>query len=181
MRPEEEKVLAALGEDFTNAILAHAPTIQQALIEIANKNGLESEYLPYLYYVLFEQKPNWPRMSKQDTSAVYTMLKVMIDAIKVPRYMSALQIPSTLGSENAVNTTIQKFALWGRSRFASILLREYMKLLKKYSRAWAKASPATPKGKALSVLDYIFKDSLRSKLLYTHSNLMDLVFNKIIS
>ena len=180
MRLEEEKVLAALGKDFEDFILAQAKPITNALIESANKAGLPSEYLPYLIYLLFEQKSGWPRMGKSSVDAISTMLKILIESGNTPRYRKALQMPS--GSEEfLVDEAIKKFAGWGLTRFAASLLQEYMRLLKRYSREWAKASPATPRKKSMAVLDYIFKDSITSKLLYAHSNLLDLVFEKILS
>lgn len=180
MRPAEEKVLAALGKDFEDFILSQAKPIGHTLIEIANKEGLESQYLPYLFYVLFERKPDWPRMSKQDIGAVVTLLKIMTDAVEVPRYRSGIQLPD-MTNERALDKTIQKFALWGRSRFAATLLQEYMRLLKRYSRDWAKASPATPPKKALAVLKYIFEDSIGASSIYTYTTLLSYVIKKILS
>lgn len=180
MRPAEEKVLAALGKDFEDFILDQPKTITDALIEIANKSGLDSQYIPYLFYILFERKPDWPRMPKESVWAITTMLKILTEAVKIPRYRSGLQLPD-LTNEEALDETIKKFAGWGRSRFATILLQEYMRLLKKYSRDWAKASPDTPPNKIMSVLKYIFEDSVGAKPIYTHSNLLDLVLKKILS
>jgi len=176
---DEKKVLAAFGKDFEKFLLSQASLITRTIVEIANKSGYDTGYLQYLFYVLFERSQDWPSLPKKSFGALKTLPKILTAAGEIPHYRDGLQTPD-LDNEQKMDDILKKLAVWAQTKFTSQILRGYLALLKKHLRAWLNASPDTSEDKGISVLKYIFEDSLLRLPIYTYSDLMDSVMRFIL-
>lgn len=175
----EQKVLSVLGKDFTELLYEQAPAIIQAAVEIANKAGYDPAYLPYLFFVLFERRRDWPRLSKRDHGALSVLVNIMSAAGKIPKYRSNLTPPDD-SNERVLDTVLKKLAIWAQTKMVAPIMRGYQVLLKKYAKAWLAASDYTPPDKAMGVLKYMFEESLRELAIHSNSTLMNNVTRFIL-
>jgi len=171
MTSDEKKVLYALGKDFTKLLYEQSNSIIQAIVEIANKSGYHPEGLPYLFFVLFERKKDWPRLSKGDFGAMNVLTNILAAAGEVPSYRNGLKVPDK-ENEKILDDVLKKVAIWMQTKLAAQLLRGYVGLLKKYAPAWLNASEDTTADKAIGVLKYIFEESILGLPIHSNSTLM---------
>lgn len=180
MSHAEDKVLVDLGRDLERVITEQAPTIIQNILSIANKSGYDSRYLPYLFYVLFERRFDWPKMNQKEKDALSTLVKILTVAGEIPKYRNRLLVPPEGEIDQVLDNVLRKISLWSRTKLAATLLRAYRDLLKKYAPEWSEASPQTPPNKLMGVLKYVFEESLLSRPIHRNSSLLSAVIQKIL-
>jgi len=141
---EENKLLARIMKDFEAVVLKQGKAfVRQVAIE-SDKAGVPMEWLPYIFFLLKEQRKNWPDMPKKQERALAVGRDIMDAAGDTPPYHAALRLPPS-EIEEAVDTAFQNLALWCQTILASTIGQGLVKIFKKYAKAIEKLRPDVPK------------------------------------
>lgn len=134
------------------------PFGRQIIIE-AHKAKLDKSYYQYLFFVIIEQRRNWPNMPQKEKQALTIARDIMTQFGTTPNYYDNLKIPPR-SEELKITLIIHKLAFWCRSTMASELLGVYIKLLKQQSVEYLKLYPGVPPQKVFARLKFLFEKAL---------------------
>lgn len=160
----EDEIVFAFAEDLVTEVLwpITTSTLRQVVIE-ANKAGLPHEYLPYVFWILVENKNRWPRMHPKEKEALQIALQLVISQGEMPNYRPAMSLPPS-EMEPAVDQVVGGLAKWALIHMGSHVAKGYSSLLSHWANRMARATGDTlPVGKAGMYLRLLFETYLREK------------------
>jgi len=160
----EDQVVKRFAEDMVEGVLwpLSAPFMRQVVLE-ANKANLPHTYLPYVFWILVENRQRLPRMHPKELEA----LKIGLDIVKsqgdMPNYRPALAIPPP-ELETAVDDVLSNLARWSLVGMGSQMLKGYTEALKKWTGQMARAvGESLPADKAGMYLRMLFETYLQKQ------------------
>lgn len=162
--PSEDQVVDHFADDFVEHVLWPSSTsfLRQVVLE-ANKAGIPSQYLPYVFWALVDGRKWWPNMHPMMVKGLRIALSLVRSQGDMPNYRGALSTPPP-EMHTALDQTIKGLAMWTLNGWAPSLIGGYTKMLKKWERQMVRAvGDSLPSDKAMAYLKVLFEGYLRKQ------------------
>ncbi len=156
----EDEILNKVAEELLQVIYKQSKPILRQILVTANANGFPVEFLQYVFWLLVENQRDWPSSLKPPQKKALALIRsILLNSGEMPSYRSGLEVPPG-DTEPYLDATFEALSIWAQ-KLAVPLIKEYMRLLKKYSKAIRKANPEIPKRMEMLYLKSAFESALR--------------------
>lgn len=174
----EDQVLDGFVEDLVEkGIWPLSPVILRKFVEEANKAGVPSEYMPYVFWLWNDKRTSWPQMAPRSVLALKIARDIVASQGDMPNYLAYMSMPPP-EMEPAVDQVLERLGFWASGGMLGQIVRVFSATLTKWTPAMERAVGDTlPLGKSMVYLTVLFKDSLRrSSAQFVDGTILDDIF-----
>lgn len=158
-------LMLALGRDMLPAIKKVAQAAVREVVITANRNGVQPDELPYVFWALVSQKELPDQGPRQKYFQV--VLDIMTRTGALPNYSRAFSVPPRLEVDTATDQVATHMGIWAVKDMLPALMVAYLKILHTYASKVPEATEgAVPSSRGAGYLNEAFREvlSLRSSL-----------------
>jgi hypothetical protein len=156
---KEQQLLGRFLRAFERVVLKQGSAFVRQVAVEADNAGVPLEWLPYVFFVIREQRRDWPPMGAGAERALGVGRDIMEASGSTPSYREILGVPPS-EIESALDAALQRLATWCLSTLAISIGKGFADLLKKYARPIEKLREDIPKGKGTTYLRAVATQAL---------------------